>query len=249
MLAEKKKQIRNEVKLVSALLKFTLLVAIIVVIPLYLWFFHQDVIQEFSSIDKVKAFFAHYHTESIFIYLGLQIVQIIISIIPGQELQMVAGLVYGLWPGFLLSMIGAFVGSTITYYLAGFLGRDALHILFGKRHIDEYLAKINSKKGFVLVFLIYLIPGVPKDLCNYAAGLSHMKIKAFLVLSMIGRIPGILGSLIIGAEIGEGNYISVVVISVVAIILFLLGVKFHSKISHLLDTVYDKLSIEKNKAN
>lgn len=242
MLPETKNEIRKDFKLASALLKFVLLLGIIVVVPLYLWFFHQDLIQQFSSIEKVRAFFSQYHTESIFIYIGAQILQIIISILPGQELQMVAGLVYGLWPGFLLSMIGALIGSAVTYYLAGFLGRDALHILFGKRHIDDYLDKINSKKGFMLVFLIYLIPGVPKDLCTYAAGLSHMKIRAFLVLSMVGRIPGILGSLIIGTEIGEGNYTSVAVISVLAVVLFILGVIYHSKLSHLLDVVYDKLS-------
>lgn len=242
MRPEKKNEIRKKIKIISTIIKLTLLLVLLVCIPLYLWFFQHDILKELSNIDHIKMLFAQYHTESLFIYIGLQILQIVISILPGQGLQFVAGLVYGFWPGFFLSMIGALAGSIITYYLAGFLGRDALHLLFGKRHIDDYLEKINSKKGFMLVFLIYLIPGVPKDLCTYVAGISHMKLKAFLVLSMIGRAPGIMGSLLIGREVGEGNYTSVIIISLIAIILFILGLKYHKKMSRWLDIIYDKLS-------
>ena len=169
-------------------------------------------------------------------------IQIIISMIPGQALQFAAGLLYGFWAGFLISLVGAVAGTVVTYYLARFLGRDAMHVLFGKGHIEDYLEKINSKKGYMLVFLIYLIPGVPKDLCSYAAGLSNMKLKAFLILSTIGRSPGMMGSLLIGKEIGQGNYISVIIISAIAVILFVLGLLYHSKLSNILDQIYAKLS-------
>ena len=242
MQEERKDRIRNRVKFISVVLKFSLLVVILVCVPLYIWFFHQDLIRQFSDIDDVKAFFDQYKTTSIFVYIGLQMLQIIISLIPGQALQFAAGLLYGFWAGFLISLIGAMAGTVVTYYLAKFLGKDALHVLFGKRHIEEYLQKINSKKGYILVFLIYLIPGVPKDLCSYAAGLSNMKLSAFLILATVGRSPGMMGSLLIGREIGEGNYTAVVIIGVVAVILFILGLIFHSKLSNILDQIYEKLS-------
>lgn len=244
---EKKDKIRKRIKFISVVLKFSLLLVILVCVPLYLWFFQQDLIHQFSDIDDVKTFFAQYKTQGVFIYIGLQMAQIIISMIPGQALQVAAGLFYGFWAGFLFSLIGAVAGTFVTYYLAKFLGQDALHLLFGKGHIEEYLEKINSKKGYMLVFLIYLIPGVPKDLCSYAAGLSNMKLKAFLVLSTIGRSPGMMGSLLIGKEIGEGNYTSVIIIGIVAAILFILGIIYHSKLSGLLDQIYDSLSKSKEK--
>jgi uncharacterized membrane protein YdjX (TVP38/TMEM64 family) len=247
MQEDRKDKISNRVKFISVVLKFSLLMVILIVVPLYIWLFHQDLIQQFSDIDNVKAFFEQYKTESIFVYIGLQMIQIIISLIPGQALQFAAGLLYGFWAGFLLSLIGAVAGTIATYYLAQFLGRDALHVLFGKRHIEDYLNKINSKKGYILVFLIYLIPGVPKDLCSYAAGLSNMKLRVFLILSTVGRSPGMMGSLLIGKGIGEGNYTIVILIGVVAVIFFIFGIIYHSKLSNILDKIYDNLSKPSNK--
>lgn len=239
---ERKDSIRKRINFISVVLKFSLLVVILVGIPLYLWFFQQDLIHQFSDIDDVKAFFVQYKTESILIYIGLQMIQIIISLIPGQALQFVAGFLYGFWGGFLISLIGAIAGTVVTYYLAKFLGKDAIHILFGKRHIEENLEKINSKRGYMLVFLIYLIPGVPKDLCSYAAGLSNMKLQVFLILSTVGRSPGMIGSLLIGKAIGEENYTAVIIIGVVAVILSIFGIIYHSKLSKILDRIYEKLS-------
>lgn len=242
MKAEKKETLRTRVKFISVVLKFSLLLAILVGLPLYVWFFHQDLLRQFSDIDEVKIFFTQYQTASILVYIGLQMFQIIISLIPGQALQFAAGLLYGFWAGLLISLIGAIAGTVVTYYLSKFLGKDALHVLFGKRHIDEYLEKINSKRGFILVFLIYLIPGVPKDLCSYAAGLSNMKLKPFLILSTAGRTPGIMGSLLIGTQLGEGNYTFVIVIGIIAAVLFLLGIIYHAKLTVILDKLYEKLT-------
>lgn len=238
----KKDRIQKRIKLISVVLKFSLLLVIVVGAPLYIWFFHQDMIRQFSDIDDVKELFAQYKTAGIFVYIGLQMLQIIISLIPGQALQFAAGLLYGFWAGLLISLVGAVAGTMVTYYLAKLLGQEALHVLFGKRNIEENLKKINSKKGYILVFLIYLIPGVPKDLCSYAAGLSNMKLSAFLILSTAGRTPGMMGSLLIGREIGEGDYTSVVIIGVVAVVLFILGIIYHSKLTNYIDRAYDRLS-------
>lgn len=101
---------------------------------------------------------------------------------------------YGFWLGYLYSLIGAFLGSVLTYYIAKILGHDAMHLTFGEEKIKSMLETLNSKKAVVLVFLIFLIPGVPKDLCNYVAGLSEMKLKPFLIVSLIGRSPGMMAA-------------------------------------------------------
>ena len=82
-------------------------------------------------------------------------------------------------------------------------------------------------------FLIFLIPGVPKDLCNYAAGISEMKLKHFLAASLLGRTPGMMGSLLIGKHIGTSSYTTAIIIGVVAVLLFVLGLVFHKKIFEL----------------
>lgn len=237
----KKERLRKKFKLFSAILKFALLLFVLVGLPVYIYFYQPQVIENMSSMENVNAFFRQYKAQSILVYIGAQIAQIIICIIPGQWLQFAAGYMYGFWLGFLFSLIGAAIGSVLTYYVAKLLGRDAMHLIFGEARINDFIHKLNSKKAIVVVFLIFLIPGVPKDLCNYAAGISEMKLKAFLVVSLVGRSPGMMGSLLMGRQIEAGNYTGAVVIAVIAVILCILGIIMRKRITKWLDRIYSRL--------
>lgn len=237
----KKVKLHKRIKLFTTILKFALLLLILIALPLYIYFYQPELIDQMSSIDKVNAFFEQYKTQSIFVYIGAQVAQIVICIIPGQWLQFTAGYMYGFWLGFLYSLIGAAIGSVITYYLAKLLGRDAMHLIFGEAKINQFIQKLNSKKAIIIVFLIFLIPGVPKDLCNYAAGLSEMKLKPFLVVSLIGRSPGMMGSLLIGRQIEAGYYTGAIIIAVIAVLLFIAGIIMRKRLTIWLDKAYDKL--------
>ncbi|MEG0157221.1 MAG: VTT domain-containing protein, partial [Anaerovoracaceae bacterium] len=187
---ERKDKLGKKVKLFTTILKFALLIGILIGLPLYIYFFKHDWITNMSSLENVRHFFEQYKQESIPIYIVAQVIQIVICIIPGQWLQLASGFMHGFWLGYLLSIIGAIIGTVLTYYLAKLLGRDAMHLIFGEKKVNDFMEKLNSKKALIIVFLIFLIPGVPKDLCNYAAGLSDMKLKTFLLVSLVGRSPG-----------------------------------------------------------
>ncbi|MDD6191258.1 MAG: VTT domain-containing protein [Firmicutes bacterium] len=237
----KKEKKRRIFKKVSAVVKLVLLIIILIGIPVYVNFFQHDLIERFSNLREIEMTLMEYRAESVLLYLTAQIIQIVICIIPGQELQFAAGYMYGFWLGYLLSLVGAALGSVITYYLAKILGHDAMHMFFGEEKINETLEKIQGKKGIAAIFLIYLIPGVPKDLCNYVAGLSEIRLSRFLIVSLIGRSPGMMGSLLIGNQLMNGQYTSAVIIGVVAIVLCLLGIIFRKKVMDVFDKLYDKL--------
>lgn len=236
-----KSKLRKRIKIISAIIKLLLLLVILIAVPIYIYFYHHELIDQFSSLEQVEAFFKEYKTQSIFIYVLMQAMQIIICIIPGQWLQFAAGYMYGFWLGFLFSIIGALIGTVVTYYLAKLLGHDAMHLIFGEEKIQKMLITLNSKKAIVLVFLVYLIPGVPKDLCSYVAGLSEMKLKPFIIVSLIGRSPAMMGSLLIGKLVGLGGYTGAIIIGAIAVVLCILGVVFRKKITDLMDKAYDKL--------
>ncbi len=239
---EHQKQRRRETfKKISAGLKLLLLCVILFGIPAYIFFFDHSLIDEFSSIDDVYEALKDYRSESILVYIGAQIMQIVICIIPGQALQLAAGYLFHFWLGLILSLFGAALGTVATYYLAKLLGHDAMHLIFGEEKISNALNRINSKKGVIVVFLIYLIPGIPKDLCTYAAGLSEMKLKPFLIISLIGRTPGMMGSLLIGRQLQTGGYTSAAIIGGIALLFFLLGLIFRRPINRFFDKAYDKL--------
>ncbi len=226
---------------ILAVLKLIALAVILVGVPLYIYFFHHDLIDSFSNIKELEQTIRSYRSQSILIYIAAQVIQVVLSVIPGQALQFAGGYLFGTLLGLLFSVIGIAIGSTLAYYVARILGRDAVHLFFGKRKVTEMLDLMNSPKGLIVTFVIFLIPGVPKDLCSYAAGLSNLKLRPYLIVSMIARIPGMLGCLIIGQQVGAGGYTSAAVIAAIALVLLLLGVIFRKRI---LDTAYkltDKL--------
>lgn len=237
----RKNIIHKRISLASTILKFVLLLFIIAGIPLYVYFFQPDLLQQFSSLDQISAMFREYKGYSALVCIIAQIIQIIICFIPGQWIQIASAYALGFWLGLLLSLTGAVIGSVITYYLAKILGQDAMHLIFGEEKINSFVQKLNSKKAFALVFLFYLIPGFPKDLLAYAAGISDMKLKAFLLVSMVGRTPGMIGSLLIGKQIEIGAYTAATIIAIIAVILFIFGVTLRNKLTELLDKGYDRL--------
>ena len=238
----KKAEKENKRRVMLSAVKISMLVLIVVGIPLYLWFFHGDWIKSFENIDDVVAFLEKYETQSIFVYIGLQIVQIVISIIPGQVFQMAAGYIYGFWPALLFAMTGALLGTTLSFMLAKALGRDFLHIFFGEEKMSYYIERLNSKKMYAIVFFLYLIPGIPKDMVSYAAGVSEIKFKPFIIISALGRLPGMIGCLLMGDMMMEENYTGAVIIGVFAVITFALCIIFRKKIHGLLDKFYEKIT-------
>lgn len=242
MKEENKNRIRKKrIKTAITFTKLGILFLILVVLPFYIYFMHPELINKISSVEKVKNLFEYYGNTSIIIYVLAQITQIVICIIPGQWLQIGAGIAWGFWAGYLLSLLGAFIGALFTYYLARWLGRDAMHVIFGEEKVEHYKEQLNSKKAIIVVFLVYLIPGLPKDLCSYVAGISDMKAKPFIIISLIGRTPGMMGSLLVGKQLGVGGYTGAIVIGIVATVLFVLGIIFHKKILQWSDKVYEKL--------
>ena len=236
---EKKK---NRTRFFLSVLKITVLLAIVIGIPLYIFFCQRDWLASFKNFDDVVAYLQRYERESILVYIGLQVLQIVISIIPGQVFQMAAGYLYGFWQALLFAMTGAVIGTTITFMLAKLLGRDFLHLFFGEEKMSYYIARLNSKQAYIIVFLLYLIPGLPKDMISYAAGVSEMKFKPFLLLSAVGRLPGMMGCLLLGMLWHQENYIGMGIVGAVAVIAFLLCILFRKKINKQIDKIYEKIS-------
>ena len=234
-------KIRKRIKTAGIIIKFAILLIIVIGIPLYVYFAQHEIIEQFDSIKDVNAMLHEYKGYSILVYLAAQIIQIIICVIPGQMLQFAAGYTFGFWLGLILSWIGAAIGAVISYYLAKLLGQGILYLIFDENQMESFIEKLNSKKAIIAVFVIYLIPGLPKDACSYAAGISNIKLKPFLLVSLIGRTPAMAGSLLIGNQVEVGAYTLAIIIGVMAVVLFVLGLIFRNQITNILDKAYDRL--------
>lgn len=218
-----------------------MLLAIIIALPLYVYFTEPELVEQFDSLEEINHLLEEYETASFFVYIGLQIFQIVVSILPGQALQFAAGYVYGFWKGLLLSLAGVTLGTVITFYLARLLGRDALHIVFGEERFSKFIHTLNSKRSFVVLFVIFLIPGIPKDIVTYAAGVSELRVTAFLILSMVGRTPAMIGSILMGSMFYNGSYFGLTVLIVIAVALFIVGITHSDKLIKWIDKAYKRM--------
>ena len=237
----KKSKKENRLHLVLSILKLLLLAAIVAGIPLYIYLVHGDWLRRFEDVQEVVAFLEQYETESIPIYLGMQVLQIVISVLPGQVFQIAAGYMYPFWLALLLALTGAVIGTAITFGLAKLLGQDFLHLFFGEEKISYYIERLNSRRAYTIVFLLYLIPGIPKDVVSYAAGASEMRFKPFLILSAVGRLPGMCGSLLMGTLLEGEHYIGLGIVTAIAVLAFLACILFRQSINGWLDRIYERI--------
>lgn len=232
-------------KKVIPILKLVILLSVVIGTPIYVYFYYPDLIENFRSLESINNFLSRYQTASIFVYIGLQIIQVIISVLPGQALQFAAGYAFNFWLGYLYSMIGVALGTIITFYLARILGKDGMHLIFGEERITKFVRILNSKRAYTLLFFLFLIPGIPKDLFTYAAGVSEIKVKSFIAISLVGRTPAMMGSIMMGRMFYTGSYIGLIIMGIVALIAFVAIVLKREKIMEWTDRSYEKLNKSK----
>ena len=136
---------------IVAIVKLVILGIILIGIPLYIYLFQRELIKELSNFDNIKGYFEAHKIGMVFFCLLAQCIQIVISIIPGQWIQIGAGYFYGVVVAYGISVIGAILGSVITYYIAKKLGRDAMYLFFKEEQIENLIeiSDTGSAKGFV----------------------------------------------------------------------------------------------------
>lgn len=164
--------------------------------------------------------------KGIFIVILLQIIQIVIAIIPGQPMEIITGMLYGTWGGLIVCLIGIFLGTTIIFITVRKLGLQFIKVFFKEESINKIRnSKIykNPDKFEILMFIIFCIPMVPKDIFVYLGGISPVRTNRFLTIATIGRIPGLFLTVFAGNKLSQGNIKIVVLITVVIILLGLIG--------------------------
>ena len=223
-----------------AIAKLALLLFIVMGIPLSIYWNHPEILEHFRSLEALNAFLDRYHTTGIFVYLFLQILQILVPVIPGQAMQLAAGYMYVLPLALFLTILGIALGTIISFTMSRILGYDAMVLFFGQERMDEYVLKLNSKRAYLVIFLLYLMPGFPKDFICFAAGVSRIRLIPFLVLSVVGRIPALTLSLVIGRMTRAGSYTGAIVVCVVAVVLFLVCIWKRQAVMDFSDRIYEQ---------
>lgn len=167
----------------------------------------------------------------ILMLFGLQVAQIFLIIVPGEPIEILAGMCYGSINGTIFILISAAIISTSIFFLVRKLGRKFVYEFCSEERIEKIenskLFK-NPKRIEYILLLLYLIPGTPKDLFAYVSGLLPIKPLNFILISTFGRIPSVISSTVAGANIILGNWkLSIIlyagVLLLVAIAIFIMS--------------------------
>lgn len=198
-----------------------------VLILLLTWFIWQW-LTAFSQ-EGLRDYIRSFGAVSWLVFLGLQFLQVFIALIPGELLESAAGFVFGPFIGTLLCYTGITLASILVFQLTRHLGVKLVEIFISRERINQLRFLNTEKKRNFLIFLLFFIPGTPKDLLTYFVGLTKIRLSTFLLISLIARIPSVISSTFGGHLLGEGKYMSAVILYAATAVISLLGmVGYHN---------------------
>lgn len=195
-----------------------------------------SVVFEPNGVDRLISDIKSQGPAGVLILLGLQLLQIVVAFIPGEVVQVAAGMLYGPFFGSLIILLGCVISSSIIYSLVHKLGAPFVQSMVSEKYLVKFYEFERSGKLNLIVFILFLIPAMPKDVFTYLVPLTNMRMRAFLILSTVGRIPGVIISTYAASGLAEGDITTSLIIFGIAAVLMVLGIIFRDKIFFVLGT-------------
>ena len=169
-------------------------------------------------------------------FIFVQIIQVVAAPIPGELTGIIGGILYGPFWGTVYSTIGLTIGSWIAFILARFFGEPLLEKVV-KKEVFEKFDHFMEHKGLLVSFLLFLIPGFPKDYLCYIMGVSHIPTGTFIVISTVGRIFGTIMLSVTGAFAMNGQYTSLIIFLILGMASFAVAYYYHDKLIEILKKI------------
>ena len=212
--------------------KILIIISIIVFVLLVcgLWGIFQNLLTE-SGRKEFGNMITNMGASGYLVIIGLTISQIFLFILPGEPIELLAGMCYGTFGGLIVIYIGVFISNCIIFWLVRKVGKESVYDFIGK----EKIKKIESSKFFNsnnienLLLLMFVIPGTPKDLLTYIGALLPINAVKFIVLSTLLRFPSIITSTIVGSSIAIWETEFGITVYIVTFVLSLIILHFSTK--------------------
>ena len=222
--------------------KTIFLVSLLVLIGLlaFLTFIAVDFLKNMGDAESFKEYVSSFGVAGILVGFGFQVLQVFLAIIPGEVIEIGLGFAFGSILGTIICYGGLAFASALIFIAVKKLGMKFVQLFFSMEKIESmnFVKKnINNPERLrKLTFLLFVIPGTPKDLLTYFMGLTPMPLGEFLSVSLIARIPSVISSTVGGMLIHNGNYIAATILFAVTALLSVagwLGYEKHKEKTHI----------------
>jgi len=185
-----------------------------------IYIFWNNLLKVLKEADSARRFILSFGIWAPAIFILLQMLQVVVSPIPGEVTGLIGGFIFGVWKGFLYSTIGLTLGSLGAFFIARFF-RSIVRKKLAASKLYQKFNHIIDHQGIFVSFILFLLPGFPKDFLCYLLGLSKMPWQIFLIVVTIGRMPGTLLLTLHGAKIYQEDFVGLALIIGITILVVL----------------------------
>lgn len=190
----------------------------------------KPMIEFISNPAEFKGWVSKHGIFAYIAFILMTVFQIIIAFIPGEPFELAAGYAFGAVMGTLLCVIASVIGCMLVLMLTRRFGMPLVELFFGKEKIEKLKFLKNSKRRNIIIFLLFFIPGTPKDIITYFVGLTDIKIWQWLLICSVAKLPSIVTSTVSGGALGQKEYITAVIFLLITALISAIGVLVYKKI-------------------
>lgn len=207
-----------------------LLAAFLALITFACFKYAPSVTRLFREPEKFREYLSGYGAAGPLVFIALSAVQVIVAVIPGELSQVAGGYAFGTLLGTLYAVAGTIIGTVVVFSAIRLLGFSLVKVMISPGQLERFRFLLGSAKSEIVIFVLFLIPGIPKDVLTYLSGLTPVRMLRFLVICTVARLPGMLGSAYIGANLQQKDYRVVYAMLAISLILFVAGVLMRGRI-------------------
>lgn len=208
---------------------FVILFLLLLFSAAVIYFVGRPLIQYISEPEEFRNYIAEHGIVGRLFFIFMVVFQVVIAVVPGEPFELAAGYAFGIWEGTLLSIIGIALGSLLVFFVVRRFGVPFIEQFFSLKKIESIKFLKKRKNLNLIFFILFFLPGTPKDFLTYVVGLTKMSPKAFAAIVIFARFPSVVTSAIAGDALVSQNYLLTVLVYAVTGLLCLAGVGIYRK--------------------
>jgi len=178
-----------------------------------------------SDRNNVSTYVSGFGPWAPLIFMAFQVLQVVFAPVPGEMTGVVGGYLFGVWQGFVYSSLALTMGSIINFGIGGFLGRRFIRRLIPPEHLQRFDTLVRHE-GALIIFILFVFPGFPKDYLCLFLGLSTIPFKIFVWMAAVGRMPGTFMLTLQGSMLYREKYMLLIIVAGVFCLFVLLSYYF-----------------------
>lgn len=182
------------------------LIAVAAVASLLCLEYLPELLTWLADARAVRAFVSEHAFVSRLTMLGINIAQVVLAFLPGEPVELASGYAFGFWEGTVLCLVASGLATSAIYCATRRWGWKLVGLFFDRSLFDRFSWMKNTKRLELVMLIVFLIPGTPKDFLTYFAGLTDIRFATVVLIATFGRIPSIVTSTVAASAVGSGNW-------------------------------------------